>query len=217
VGFGDTLYEIGLRYGVWWTDIAVTNNLTNPNLIYLGQVLTVPCPVGQTSFGGAQPPATAGASTPAPAPGAATTPSAVVPPGCYISDGNACYGTSQSCATTQDWIRGKETCISLGVGTNDPPEGLGLPAVYGGSELWVNGHMRGGWDTDKGHVCGLLIVRDGEPTITGIQASASARGIGESEAIDNVKDMLRHMNVDCGGGYEHSVFEDDFLGRREYP
>ncbi len=41
---GDTLYAIAWRYGttIWW--LASVNNLWNPNLIYAGQVLRVPCP-----------------------------------------------------------------------------------------------------------------------------------------------------------------------------
>jgi len=216
VGFGDTLSAIGLRYGVWWTDIAVTNNLTNPNLIYPGQVLTIPCPVGQTSFGVGQVSTTVAIPTPTPASSlpAAATPG--TPPGCYIGDGNACYGPGESCSTTQDWIRGKETCIALGLGTNESTADLQtqLPVVFGGSELLINGHMRGGYESDGGHVCGIVVLRRGEPTIIGAQASASAREIGEAEAIDAVKEALRQMGVDCGGGYERSIY-DNFLGRRQ--
>ncbi len=39
---GETLFLIGLRYGVSWTRIAALNNLANPNLIYAGQVLLIP-------------------------------------------------------------------------------------------------------------------------------------------------------------------------------
>ena len=39
---GDTLWRIGLKYGVEWPQIATTNSLANPNLIYAGQSLCVP-------------------------------------------------------------------------------------------------------------------------------------------------------------------------------
>jgi LysM repeat protein len=39
---GDTLYSIALRFGVTVADITAANNLSNPNLIYAGQVLWVP-------------------------------------------------------------------------------------------------------------------------------------------------------------------------------
>lgn len=39
---GETLYRIGLRYGVSQTIIAQVNNLTNPNRIYAGQRLCIP-------------------------------------------------------------------------------------------------------------------------------------------------------------------------------
>ena len=39
---GDNLYRIGLAHGVKWTDIAAANNITNPSLIFVGQVLCIP-------------------------------------------------------------------------------------------------------------------------------------------------------------------------------
>jgi LysM repeat protein len=39
---GDTLYRIGLRFGVSWVQIAEANGLTNPNQIYVGQTLKIP-------------------------------------------------------------------------------------------------------------------------------------------------------------------------------
>lgn len=39
---GDTLYRIGLRYGVSYIDIARVNQISNPRLIYAGQQLCIP-------------------------------------------------------------------------------------------------------------------------------------------------------------------------------
>lgn len=39
---GENLYRIALRYGTTWPAIAAANGITNPNLIYVGQVLTIP-------------------------------------------------------------------------------------------------------------------------------------------------------------------------------
>lgn len=39
---GDTLSGIGARYGVAWKDIATLNNIKNPNLIYVGDILKIP-------------------------------------------------------------------------------------------------------------------------------------------------------------------------------
>lgn len=39
---GDTLYRIGIRYGVTVSAIATANNIANPNLIRPGQVLIIP-------------------------------------------------------------------------------------------------------------------------------------------------------------------------------
>jgi LysM repeat protein len=39
---GENLYRIGLLYKVPWPQIATANNLANPNLIFIGQVLCIP-------------------------------------------------------------------------------------------------------------------------------------------------------------------------------
>jgi LysM repeat protein len=39
---GETLYSIALRYNTTVRALVVANNLSNPNLIYVGQVLNVP-------------------------------------------------------------------------------------------------------------------------------------------------------------------------------
>lgn len=42
VAAGENLYRIGLKYGISWVAIANANNLTNPNILTVGQVLTLP-------------------------------------------------------------------------------------------------------------------------------------------------------------------------------
>lgn len=42
VATGENLYRIGLKYGISWMAIATANNLTNPNILTVGQVLTLP-------------------------------------------------------------------------------------------------------------------------------------------------------------------------------
>ena len=42
VAAGENLYRIGLKYGVSWVAIANANNLANPNILTVGQVLTLP-------------------------------------------------------------------------------------------------------------------------------------------------------------------------------
>lgn len=50
---GDTLYGIALEYGQDYKDIALWNNLDNPNLIVIGQELRVAPPADSQSAGGA--------------------------------------------------------------------------------------------------------------------------------------------------------------------
>jgi LysM repeat protein len=39
---GESLFRIGLQYNLTWVPIANANNISNPNLIYAGQVLCIP-------------------------------------------------------------------------------------------------------------------------------------------------------------------------------
>ncbi len=72
---GDTLFRIALDSGQSWRDVQAWNNLTNPNILEVGQVLRVQPP-------GAASPAVAAVSPPAGTPGAVAvspvTPSGVV-------------------------------------------------------------------------------------------------------------------------------------------
>jgi LysM repeat protein len=54
---GENLFRIGLRYGQLWTTLAAWNNLANPNVIYVGQVL---CVSGPNPAGPYVPPGTGG-------------------------------------------------------------------------------------------------------------------------------------------------------------
>ncbi len=46
---GENLYRISLQYNVTMTALAQANNITNPNLIYVGQVLVIPGTVQQAT------------------------------------------------------------------------------------------------------------------------------------------------------------------------
>ena len=70
---GENLFRIGLTHGVPWPAIAQANNLTNPNLIFVGQVLCIP-----DSTAAPAPSATAGATATAAAT-ATTAPTAAAP------------------------------------------------------------------------------------------------------------------------------------------
>jgi hypothetical protein len=69
---GDTLFRIGVQFGVPWPAIAAANSLANPNLIFAGQVLCIP------AAGTAMPTATR-TPTGVPGPTATRTPTGVPP------------------------------------------------------------------------------------------------------------------------------------------
>lgn len=61
---GDTLNQLAKQYGTTGNQLAVANNLTNPNLIKVGQVLQIPKAIPSTVLGGSSPTArTTGTST----------------------------------------------------------------------------------------------------------------------------------------------------------
>lgn len=73
---GDTMMRIGLDTGQSWRDIARWNNIVDPNVIEVGQVLRVLAPTSETTLV-----ASGGAATvvPSPPPAAALTASAAAP------------------------------------------------------------------------------------------------------------------------------------------
>lgn len=72
---GDTLFRIALAYGLSWETVAQYNGITNPNAIYVGQVIKIP--------------ATGAAATPAP-----TAKTYVVQPGDNLFRIALAYGYS---------------------------------------------------------------------------------------------------------------------------
>ena len=82
---GDTLSKIGARFGVSYQAIAQANGISNPNLIYAGQTLTIP--------GRGPAPAPAPVPAPAPAPSGGSV-QHVVQPGDSLSAIGARYGVS---------------------------------------------------------------------------------------------------------------------------
>jgi lipoprotein NlpD len=65
---GDTLIRIGLDAGQSWRDIARWNNIDNPNIIEVGQVVRIIPPGTAAVAAAATPPVASPGSTPAPAP-----------------------------------------------------------------------------------------------------------------------------------------------------
>lgn len=76
---GENLFRIGLIYGVAWPSIASANKLTNPNRIFVGQVLCIPAaatpatPARTPTPAARTPTRVPATSTPAPRPGTVPT------------------------------------------------------------------------------------------------------------------------------------------------
>jgi len=85
---GDTLWRISRQFGTTVDAIVQANNIPNPNLIYVGQVLEIP---GDAP---APPPAPGPTATPGPAPAPPTTQTYVVQPGDTLSKIAARFGTT---------------------------------------------------------------------------------------------------------------------------
>lgn len=74
---GDTLYGIALIHGVTIAALIQANGITNPNIIYAGQLLNIP---GASGGGGTEPPPAAPTSAPPPAPPPQPAPPQEAPP-----------------------------------------------------------------------------------------------------------------------------------------
>jgi lipoprotein NlpD len=105
---GDTLIRIGLENGQSWKDIARWNNLDNPNLIEVGQVLRVAPPGAQTASstapasGGAvtHPVASSSAATAAPTASSASAPKSSAAPAGSASTAVATAAPSPAASAT---------------------------------------------------------------------------------------------------------------------
>jgi LysM repeat protein len=83
---GDTLSRIAVRFGTTVQELAVLNNLSNPNLIYAGQTLKIP--------GEGPPPVTPPPTTPPPTTPPPSTGTYVVKPGDTLSSIAVRFGTT---------------------------------------------------------------------------------------------------------------------------
>lgn len=92
---GENLFRIGFRYGVSYVYLAQVNGIPNPNVIYAGQILSVPC----TLYGPYNP------SYP-PYPPARPLPSGCKPPESYtVVPGDNLFRIAVNYGSTIVWIR----------------------------------------------------------------------------------------------------------------
>jgi len=172
---GDTLFRIALDSGQSWRDIQAWNNLTNPNILEVGQVLRVQPP-------GAAPSTVASGSPPAGAPGtAAVTP--VAPPGVVSRPLSSSEPVPLAPAAP-------------GTTSPTPPPVAGAPESVGADELnfvWpAQGSVIAGFDEAKNK--GVSIAgRVGDPVVAAadgrvVYAGAGLRGYGNLV-------ILKHNNT----------------------
>ena len=84
---GENLFRIALRYGMTWPKLAAVNHLFNPNLIFAGMRLAIPCSARSSSYApqsnpyGPNPYSAAPAPNPYGAPPMNATPAPTASPG----------------------------------------------------------------------------------------------------------------------------------------
>ena len=170
---GDTIMKIATEVHQPWREIARWNNLENPNVIEVGQVLRVVAPVGSVP---PPPPAElprATAPTPAPVPAAASKPAAPTPVATQTTPG----GTAASAAPAP-------------APASPPPPSAGADDV---DFMWpASGSVLAGFDEAKNK--GLAIAgKAGDPVLAAadgrvVYAGAGLRGYGNLV-------ILKHNNT----------------------
>lgn len=161
---GDTLYRIAIRFGTSVTALQTANNITNANLIYVGQMLTIPGsgspPPGATAVPPTNPPVP---PPPSPPPTAGTT--YVVQPGDTLYRIAVRFGvTVQAMAAANNiantnliyvgqvlTIPGSSsappvaTAVPPGNPPAPPPPSPTIVPPPTGANLFNNGSFEGGW------------------------------------------------------------------------
>jgi len=115
---GDTLFLISMRFGVSQSALMTANGITNPNLIFVGQSLTIP---------------TAGSTVPPPAPTSPPPASTPVPTGggtYVVKSGDTLWSISVKFGVTVDDLKAANNLASNFI---FPDETLTIPGGGGGS------------------------------------------------------------------------------------
>ncbi len=179
--FGETLWGIGLQYGLSQDDIARANGITNPGLIYAGQSLVIP--VAGSAPATTPPPTSAPASAPAAARAPATAPPVATVP---TSTPAPAVSTAAPAAT------GKR--IEVNLSTQQM-------YAYDGNQLFVSSGVstgRSGWETPPGNYA----VYEKLPIQT---MRGSAKGI--TWVVPNVPNVMYFFGGDAlHGTYWHNRF-----------
>ncbi|MEL6148164.1 MAG: LysM peptidoglycan-binding domain-containing protein [Chloroflexota bacterium] len=147
---GDTLNNIARRFGTTFTAIAQANNLANPNLIFPGQVLTIPGTTpGETT--GTSAPADPPADTPTDGGSGSTGGQYTVVPGDTLNAIARRFGTSTTAIAQANGIT-NPNLIFVGQVLNVPGAGTSTPVVDSG-DATTGGTTTGG-DTSSGTTTG---------------------------------------------------------------
>jgi len=160
---GDTLIRIGLENGQNWKDLVKWNNLENPNIIEVGQVLRVIAPgldgnaaatrpvtsarveTRPLDAKGAATPASGSASSapsPSPSVAAAPSPAPAPPPAARDADDDVSWAWPATGAVTAPFDEGKAKGLSIGGKAGDPVlAAADGRVVYAGSGLRGYGNL----------------------------------------------------------------------------
>ena len=157
---GDTLSRIAVKFNTTVAQLVALNGISNPNLIFAGQVLKVPC----GSDGGTQPP-TEPPPVPPPPPPPSGECSYTVKPGDTLGRIAAQYGTTVAQLASMNGLANpnlifagqtlKVPCSSDG-GTEPPPP---APPPSGGSGLSVGGQTQTFANTSSMRDMGMTWVK----------------------------------------------------------
>ncbi|MBN1285255.1 MAG: LysM peptidoglycan-binding domain-containing protein [Anaerolineae bacterium] len=175
---GETLFRIGLRYGVTVEALARANGIANPNRIYAGQVLIIPDGSGVT--------APAAQPAPAAAPGAAGSTTHIVQRGEYLTSIGRQYGVTAAAIAQANGLTnpnlvfvGQRLIIPATSGVAPAPAALvpaptsAQPTLYSGKQIVVDLSDQAIYAFENGALLKSSLVSTGLPATPTVQGDFS--------------------------------------------
>jgi LysM repeat protein len=201
---GDTLYQIARRFNVSVQAIMTASGLTNANLIYVGQRLTIPGTTNPPPAATSVPPA---ATQPPPATGTQTY---IVQPGDTLSRIAQRFGVAMASIMSANGIVnpnviyvGQRLTIPGGTTTNPPPAATNVPPPTTGGTFELGGQVSDVSAADRMKYAGMAWVKRQVKWTPGAVASDALITDAHAKGFKILLSVLGNpADINNGGNYD---------------